>query len=100
MEQASIKNVTIIGTGRLAFQLSKALYNNGFKILQVLGRDQKKIAELAKMLEAEAIYHFDELNRDVNLIILAVSDDAIAEVAAQLPATKGIIIRLEILFDH
>ncbi|MDP3444108.1 MAG: DUF2520 domain-containing protein [Ignavibacteria bacterium] len=92
MKQAFIKNVTIIGTGRVAYQLSNALYNNGFIIQQVLGRNQLKTTELAEMLDAEAIYRFDALNCDVDLVILAVSDDAIAEVAAQLPAMKGIIV--------
>ncbi len=76
--------ILLIGTGRLAFHLGHALQQRGLKVIGVTGRDKRKTAELAQEFGC-AGYSFHESLPASGLRIVAVSDDAIHEVAALLP---------------
>ncbi|MCL2682355.1 MAG: DUF2520 domain-containing protein [Bacteroidales bacterium] len=64
----SIQNVVILGTGNVATHLSEALLSAGYSVLQLWKRG--------------------EILRDVDLYFIAVSDDAIEEVAKLIPEHK------------
>jgi predicted short-subunit dehydrogenase-like oxidoreductase (DUF2520 family) len=77
-------NVLLIGTGRVVFHLGHALKNAGVPIVGVAGRDATKANALATELATKAFPLKGPLPAaDIRLI--GVSDDAIDEVAAQLP---------------
>jgi len=65
--------IVLIGTGNVGTQLAKNLVKRGLDVLQVSGRS------------------FVELPADAGLYILAVKDDAIPDVVARMPDTKGIV---------
>ena len=77
--------ISIIGAGNVGFNLGKALKGQGFGIFQVFSRSHEKAEKLATEIGAEAITNLSLLKNDVDLVIIAVKDDAIAEVAAALP---------------
>lgn len=78
-----IKTIALIGAGRVATHLGGALYQKGIEITGVYGRDPDEAAALAQKLDAGKLTQIHaRINAD--LIILAVSDDAVGDVAAQL----------------
>lgn len=60
-------------------------------IEQVWSRNIDHARQLADMAEAQAIDDVAQVNRDADYYIIAVPDNAIGEVAAQLPKVKGIV---------
>jgi len=87
-----IENISIIGTGNVAWHISRALFNEGFQIEQLAGRSMEKTEAFAARVFAEPTTDLSNLNLNSNLYILAVSDDAIAEVAKQMPLVEGIVV--------
>lgn len=76
--------ITIIGTGNVAFHLGKILKEKGQTVAQIVGRNAEKTAWLASVLETDFTTNFSEINLESDLYIIAVSDDAIAEIAEKL----------------
>ncbi len=77
-------SVLLIGNGRLAFHLGHALLRAGHPVAGVAGRNQGNAARLANDLGCPA-FSLDGPLPGTDLRMLAVSDDAIGEVAARLP---------------
>ncbi len=76
--------ISIIGTGNLATHLSEACARDGVQVAQVWGRDAGKAAAVAAISGAVAISNFGELDQKVDLILLAVADDAIGSLSRSL----------------
>lgn len=87
----TIENISIIGTGNVAWHLSRALFNEGFQIDELAGRQEEKTLAFAARVFAEPVLDLKNLKRDADLYIIAVSDAAIAEVAAQMPEVEGMV---------
>jgi predicted short-subunit dehydrogenase-like oxidoreductase (DUF2520 family) len=80
-----IRTVAIVGAGNLAWHLAPALDNAGYPVREVYSRDNRSARKLASRLyQAEVKSDLDFGDSDVDVVILAVSDDAIAQVAADL----------------
>lgn len=77
-------DIVIIGTGNTATILGKKLKEAGHPVLQVFGRNKTATVALAKSLEAEAIFDYKSISHQAALVLLAVSDKAVEEVALQL----------------
>lgn len=81
------RQVSIIGTGRVATSLAGALLNHGVKINEIYGRSIEKSQILSqKTSEAWATDSLDFTKSKSHIFIVAISDDAIAKV------TKNIIL--------
>jgi predicted short-subunit dehydrogenase-like oxidoreductase (DUF2520 family) len=76
--------IAIIGAGRIAIQLGKRLKSKGLPIAQVISRTPSHAEALAETLGAKAITQYSDIRPDINWVIIAVRDDAIESVAAQL----------------
>ncbi len=88
---SEIKSIAIIGVGRVANHLATVLYSQGLEISAIYGRKTDLAQALAKKVEARVITDISKPIR-TDLILLAVSDDAIEGVAAQLSkSNKGIV---------
>ncbi|MFY7004880.1 Rossmann-like and DUF2520 domain-containing protein [Acinetobacter pittii] len=75
--------ISLVGSGRVAFHLAKALLGQGHNIVQVYARDFEKTQKFAEKIQAKACQSLREF-QPTDLIILAVSDSAIAELAKQI----------------
>ncbi len=82
--------IVVVGTGKLASVMGSALYAHGFVINQVTGRNVEKARRLAIAWQAEFISSLHEISHDTDLVLLAVSDDALHDIVAALPSIKGI----------
>ena len=75
--------ISLVGSGRVAFHLAKALLGQGHNIVQVYARDFDKTQKFAEKIQAKACQTLREF-QPTDLIILAVSDSAIAELVKQV----------------
>lgn len=77
--------ISFIGAGRVAHHLATVLSQN-HQIVQIYSRTLAHAQTLASQVAAMATVNITELQSDVDLVIIAVSDQAIAEVIQQLHA--------------
>ncbi len=84
---------TIIGTGNIAWLFSSRIVAAGHKCKGVFGRDTNAVKKLAESLLVDKYGSISDAN-DVkaDVCFLAVSDGAIAEVAAQLSFDKTVLV--------
>jgi len=77
-------HITIIGSGNVATHLAAALQNAGHNIVQVYSRDIQHASLLAYHVKAEPIDDLGNINPETDLFLVAVKDDAIADIAREL----------------
>ncbi len=82
--------VLLVGTGRTAFHLGHALVRGKARLTGVMGRDPERTAALAHELACAPLAPGPPLPA-CDLVLLAVSDDAIGAVAKRLPRTAAVI---------
>ncbi|HAX16135.1 MAG TPA: DUF2520 domain-containing protein [Leeuwenhoekiella sp.] len=86
----SVISVSIIGTGNVAFHLAKALSTSQSAKLQfIAGRSTTQLTDFKAFAEVSTQVS-DTFHSD--LIILAVSDNAIGEIAEKLQYTNGLLV--------
>lgn len=76
--------VTIIGSGNVATVMGTILFRKGHTIRQVIGRNPVATQALAGQLQATAVNDLAAMQVHAGTYLLAVSDGAVAEIAAQL----------------
>jgi len=82
--------VSIIGSGNLAQHLIQAFQlNSQIELVQVFARNKKSVAHL---LDSDAITSDYSQLQVADVYIIAVSDDAIAEVSSQLPFENQLVV--------
>jgi predicted short-subunit dehydrogenase-like oxidoreductase (DUF2520 family) len=87
---SSNPRILLVGTGRMAYQLGHSLLERKADLVGVVGRNTSALKELSRFLDRRG-YRLDEALPKADLLLLAVSDDAIAEVGAALPATDAVV---------
>jgi predicted short-subunit dehydrogenase-like oxidoreductase (DUF2520 family) len=91
-------SVALIGTGRMAFHLGHALLRAGVVLKGVSGRDQGRVDALAAGLGC--VPYLLPRVPEADLLLLAVSDDALQAVAKQLPAGDHVLAHTSGAQDH
>lgn len=77
-------NISLIGSGNVATALGKSFITAGHRIKQVWSRDQEHANSLAEALNASPLSDLARLDKDLDLLLIAVSDAAIEPLAARL----------------
>jgi predicted short-subunit dehydrogenase-like oxidoreductase (DUF2520 family) len=84
------RQIGVIGTGRVAAAIGLALAGHSTDPLRVWGRDPAKSAALAASIgRARATSHLASMGDGCDLVVLAVSDDALAPCIDDLAAVAG-----------
>jgi predicted short-subunit dehydrogenase-like oxidoreductase (DUF2520 family) len=84
-------NISIIGSGNVATVIAKLAFASGHSIVNIAARNEAQGNFLAK--EVHATYSsIDKLNPAVDIIIIAVADNAIANMAMQIMPSKAIVV--------
>ena len=83
--------ISLIGSGKTATALGKALALEGHEFVQVWSRSEANANDLARQLNAKATTDLAAINADANIYLIAVKDDAIGEVAGQLKIGDKIV---------
>jgi predicted short-subunit dehydrogenase-like oxidoreductase (DUF2520 family) len=90
--QKSIKNIAFAGSGNVAWHMAKGLQMQGYRISKVWSRDFSNAAALAENSSSRACHEISELREGTDLIIIAVADKAIEEVARSIGEFDGIAV--------
>lgn len=78
--------IAIIGFGKLGYHLSKVFVEKGFEVTFIYNRSSFQLPEFITHQKVEIIHDLSKLRgSDVDLCILAISDDHISEVSDILP---------------
>ncbi|WP_411274481.1 Rossmann-like and DUF2520 domain-containing protein [Daejeonella sp.] len=85
-------NIVLLGSGNVATQLGRAFKMAGQTIVQVWSRDIEHAKELADTVASEAISNIDDIYLFADLYIIAVKDNAIAELASTLNIGDKLIV--------
>ena len=85
MSSDQINSVVLLGAGNVATHLGKAFRNAGFRVLQVYSRSRKSASLLAASLGCTYTTRPEGIIDGAGLYVIAVTDDAIREVAAVFP---------------
>ena len=98
--------IVIVGSGNVASHFGRALKIAGQEIIQVYSRNPKTAKTLADELKAESIGNFNLLSLKADVYLLAVTDDAIANLPFENKLKDKTVIHtsgmqpLEILKNH
>lgn len=93
MENANLHySVVLVGSGRLATHLAKALHSAGHEVRQIFGHLPGPATELAAAIGSQAIFDPGEVDSDAQLYLFAWKDDllskAISSISARLRAAR------------
>lgn len=82
-----MERIGIIGSGRAGSALGAALASAGYPVTGVSARSQASLERAARLLPDVPVLSPPEVTTRADVVLLAVPDDAIREVAAGLPLT-------------
>jgi predicted short-subunit dehydrogenase-like oxidoreductase (DUF2520 family) len=80
-------SVGVIGTGRVGAVLGAALLRAGHDVIAVSAVSAGSLRRAAELLPGVPVVAADEVPRDADLVLLAVPDDALADLVTGLAAT-------------
>lgn len=80
--------IVLLGSGNVATHLGRSLKLSGIDIVQVWSRNHNHARQLADMLAAKAVKKTAEITTLADIYLIAVADDAIANVAQSIPAVN------------
>ena len=83
--------VVIIGSGNVATHIAKALHKANVQVSQIWSYHYENASLLAKEVNADAINELSQIDTDATICLIAVKDDAIAEIIPALQNFKGIV---------
>lgn len=78
------KNIVLIGAGNVAWHLGHQLKNAGHNIVQVYNRTGLKAESLAEELGTDSTNKIEEITKDADIYLLAVSDHGIDDIILEL----------------
>jgi predicted short-subunit dehydrogenase-like oxidoreductase (DUF2520 family) len=84
--------VGVIGAGRVGAVLGAALVAAGHRVVASSGVSADSVARIQRLLPGAAVRPSDEVPRGVDLVLLAVPDDALASLVAGLDLRPGQIV--------
>jgi len=84
------KHIVLIGAGNVATHVSRHLYARGHRISCVWSRTPASARILADTVGAESATHESEVPRKADFYLVAVPDDAVAELAARFTDCAGV----------
>lgn len=84
---------TLVGTGNMAWFLSNKLQEAGHRCMGLYGRNKTEASLLAVILNAPLLHQLFHIREGLaDCCILAVTDNAVAEVAAKIPLRDTVMI--------
>ena len=85
-------NITIIGSGNVASILGKLFKENNHAVKEVVGRNKITTRSLAETLDAGFCSSLQQMNKDSDIFVIAVKDNAVAKVSAELSLNEKTVV--------
>ena len=79
-----VAKISLIGSGKTATALGKALLDCGHQIVQVWSRSEENADQLAAMLHATSTSDLSQIKAEADIYIVAVKDDAIEDIVRRI----------------
>ncbi len=92
MNTSGTDKIVLLGAGNVATHLGKALRNAGLDILQVYSRSEKSASGLAALLNCGYTTKYGDIDSEAGLYVIAVTDDAIGELAKVFPHKGKLVV--------
>lgn len=86
-----VKKIVFIGAGKVATALAKALPKE-YRVVQVYSKTIKSAKELSALVKSAYTNKLSEISTEADIYILAVKDDAIADVASKLRLKNKLVL--------
>ncbi len=83
--------VSIIGSGNVATHLALTLFKNGVDIGSVYSQNLENAKSLADRVAGKGVDDYGDIDFEVDFLILAIKDDAIASVVEHLPKSVAVL---------
>jgi len=90
--QKSIGKIALAGSGNIAWHLANGFKLQGYEITGIWSRTKSNALELAENCGALVYEEISDLRKNADMIILAVADNAIEEVASHIRKFDGILV--------
>ncbi len=87
----SIQTISFVGSGNVATLLAAALQKAGLRIMEVFSVHHENARRFAAQFNCRHAAALQELEPVVDLLMIAVPDARVEEVAKKLPAMQGIV---------
>jgi predicted short-subunit dehydrogenase-like oxidoreductase (DUF2520 family) len=84
--------IVIIGSGNAATVLGRKMIASGHDVIQVFGRNSNAVEELAALLNCGLTTNASQIEMGADMYVMAVADDAIAEVAGSLKLGNKLVV--------
>ncbi|WP_332735270.1 Rossmann-like and DUF2520 domain-containing protein [Flavihumibacter sp.] len=84
--------LVLIGSGNVAKTLAVLLKNAGHELLQVYGRDETKASEFGEAMGVPYTSHWQQINPDADLYIIAISDSALPEIGRYISLPGKLVV--------
>lgn len=89
MAKTSLPKISIVGAGRVGTSLALAFFERGYTIASIINRTGKPALSLAKVVKCKKVStQIEDIDPSSEIIVLAVSDVSIADVAKRLAQSK------------
>ena len=85
-----MKRTAVIGPGRVGTALGMALTNAGYDVVAVAGRGSASLEQFVRSVPSAEILAADEAGRRAELVVVAVPDDQLPVVGAQVARDDGV----------
>lgn len=83
--------MTMIGSGNVAWHFSRMFQSIGIDVLEVYSRNQEEAQKLSIELKTRRLERLEDISPESDLIVLAVNDDSIEEVASQIKSDALVV---------
>ncbi|WP_292008257.1 DUF2520 domain-containing protein [Chryseobacterium sp.] len=81
--------IVIIGSGNVAYHMAKAFVKNKIPLIQIFGRNENALKEIADELHIE---YSTEILQDADLYIICVSDRSVEEVSKLIQKKDSLVV--------
>lgn len=85
-------HIVIIGAGRVATQLGKALVKHNRKVVQVVSRTKSSAEKLAAELGAAPETNLKNIVKSADICIIATTDDAVPQIVQKLKLPESVVV--------
>lgn len=89
-----IQSVVILGAGHVAWHFAHHLQSAGIEVRQIYNRTQRKAESLAGEIGATAAHTPESIDRTADLYLMAISDDALENVADELRLNNQLLVHM------
>lgn len=84
--------IVLIGAGRLAVNLGRALLRNRHEVIYVMGRSEDSTSALGRMLQCPCSTKMADMPLDADIYMVCVNDESLPGVVASLPPLSALVV--------